>query len=414
VSGTDTLAIIAAEPGDRKLMLGLTDKAGFRDAASLAYRVHPKLGSLFRLKRYDSACPAYAQEPVLMRLAVAMSHFTHEQTKADGIGTADFALKLARALTGTGFPLGLLDGFEYGFSEGRYRFKAGAFTLDAAFHYGPGMAGHAEGDTIRSNLFALRSYISGSSFTVLPPSFKYTKGPLAELIDGNIAVDIDDPENPEFDFKVDFNRIRFSFSRESRTLLVLSNAEITLANALLFTLYEGKAKIAPVYPGDVIRLYGQDSLELDFSGTKASSPELPLAWAYEAGGIKDTAVYKLSLVQETVRQKYRFGEADGVKKVFGTYAAVNRLGENGDLQALYFSGGYSSTAPDSARFFCAEPMEEKDFFGTAAFETERQGRGRFQAQRYEYEFTFPYSTVEPWKGGLDGLPGLPGLPKRLQ
>lgn len=410
-AGTDTLSFIAAGPGIRKVGLTLTDKAGRTDAARLVYTVHPSLGRLFRIKGFAKDCPAYAQEPVLMRIALALSHFAVERTREEGFGSAEFALKLAQALTGSAFPLDVLSGFDFSFSRGVYHFRNGGFALDVAFHYGsgmpggPGAPGHAEGDTILSNLFDFDSYIKGYSYTVFPPSFKYTRGPLAELIEGDIDVDASDPADPKFDFRVDFNRIRMSFARSASTLLVLSNQEITLANALFFARYEGKARMAPVYPPDLIRLYGQDSLELDFAGTKVISPELPLAWPYEEDGVKDTAVYRLSLAQETLRQAYRFGEAGGVKKVFGDYAAVNRLGEGNEaLEAVYFKGGYSSTSPDTARFYCKESMDAPEFFGAAAFETAVPGRGAFASERYGYDFGFPFSTVETWKGATSDLP----------
>jgi hypothetical protein len=407
LSGTDSLSIIAAEAGPRQVVLTLTDKAGMRDSASLDFRVHPRLSGLFRLQGFDPDCPAYAQEPSLMRVALALSQFTIEKTRQEGLSAADLALNVARAVTGTAFPIGLLDGFDYSFSKGIYRFRNHAFTLDAAFLYGPGLAGHAEGDTVRANLFALDSYVTGIRTAGFPPELKYTRGPLADLLSGGISVDVDDLEDPKFDFRLDINRLRFAFSRATRTLFVLGNQEITLANALFFTFYEGHARIAPLYPPDLIRLYGRDSLELDFSGTRVSSPELPIAWPYESAGskAKDTAVYRLALSQETLRQNYRFGDADGVKKVFGTYAAVNRLGSAGDpMEAIYFQGGYSSTAPDSARFYCDEPMSEGRFYGAAAFETESPGRGSFISQRYGYNFGFPFSTVEPWAGAEALLP----------
>jgi hypothetical protein len=291
-TGTDTMSLALREPGARELRLRLTDKAGRTNTAKLGYTVHPSLGRLFRIKGYASDCPAYAQEPVLMRLALALSHFATERTREEGFGSAEFALKLAQALTGSAFPLDVLSGFDYSFSRGVYHFRNGGVTLDVAFYYEPGLAGHAEGDTIRANLFALDSYVKGYTYTVFPPSFDYTKGPLADLVTGDIDVDASDPEDPRFDFKVDFNHVRLSFSRSTRSLLVLSNQEITLANSLFFTLYEGKARMAPLYPPDLIRLYGRDSLELDFAGTKVSSPQLPLAWAYEMNGAKDSAVYR--------------------------------------------------------------------------------------------------------------------------
>lgn len=415
--GTDTVTLVATDAGARRIGLTLTDKSGLHSAATLDFQVHPRFSGLFRLRGFDPACPAYAQEPALMRMALALSQFASEKTREEGLSTSGLALKVAQAVTGTAFPIGLLDGFDYSFSKGVYRFRNNTFTLDAAFLYGPGLGDHAEGDTVRANLFDLDSYVTGVRATGFPPVLKYTRGPLADLLSGDISVDLDDIEDPKFDFRLDFNRLRFSFARTTRTLFVLSNQEITLANALFFTFYEGRARIEPLYPPDLIRLYGRDSLELDFSGTKVSSPELPIAWPYEvnggngesggsgADGVKDTAVYRLALVQETLRQKYRFGDADGVRKVFGTYAAVNRLGAAGDpLEAVYFQGGYSSTAPDSARFHCDESMAEDRFFGAAAFETESAGRGRFISRRYGYEFGFPFSTVEPWTGAAEGLP----------
>ena len=421
LSGTDSVSIIATEAGARRIGLTLTDKAGLHSAASLDFQVHPRLSGLFRLRGFDPACPAYAQESGLMRMALALSQFVSEKTREEGLSASGLALKVAQAVTGTAFPIGLLDGFDYSFSKGVYRIRNNTFALDAAFLYGPGLAGHAEGDTVRANLFDLDSYVTGVRATGFPPELKYNRGPLADLLSGDISVDTDDFEDPKFDFRLDFNRLRFTFARTTRTLFVLSNQEITLANALFFTFYEGRARIEPLYPPDLIRLYGRDSLELDFSGTKVSSPELPIAWPYEVQGgnggnggneVMDTAVYRLALVQETLRQKYRFGDADGVRKVFGTYAAVNRLGAAGDpLETVYFQGGYSSTAPDSARFYCDESMTEDRFFGAAALETESPGRGRFISGKYGYDFGFPFSTMEPWTGAAAGLP--PGVAREM-
>ncbi|MEO7426253.1 MAG: hypothetical protein ABI036_13780 [Fibrobacteria bacterium] len=409
--GPDTVSFAAQDPGDHMVGLVILDKAGFSSSAKADFRVRPSLDRLFAVKldarEYDSACPVYAQEPALMRLALALSQFTVEKNKEEGIGATDFALKLAKALTGSVFPLQLLAGFDYGFSNGVYHFRNDGFDLDVAFQYGSGMTGHTEGDTIRANLFELDSYVSDFGVSGFPPEFSYDRGPLADLIDGDIDVDLDDIRHPDFAFRVDFDRIRMSLLRSNRTLLVLSNAEITLANALFFTLYEGKARMAPTYPPELIRLYGRDSLRLDLAGTKVSSPELPIVWSYEENGKRDSAVYRLSLTQETLRQDYRFGDADGVKKVFGTYAAVNRLGQRGDLQAVYFQGGYSSTAPDSARFYCKEPMAEKDYFGAAAFETATAGRGAFASPRYGYRYTFPFSNAEIWEGAAEAVP--PGI-----
>ncbi len=400
----DTLALPLSRSGDGKIGLTLTDQAGLRSSATLDYKVHPALAWQFRLAKLDSGCPAYAQEPVLMRLALAVSQFSIEKTKEEGLENTEFALKIARALTGTAYPIGLLDGFDYSFANGVYHFQNGTFQIDVAFHYGPGMVGHAEGDTLKADLFDLDSYVRITDVTLIPPSVKYKTGPLADLIDGTIAVNTDDIRHPRFDFQVDFNRLRISFFRSTRTLLVLSNQEITLANALFFTLYEGRARLAPTYPPELIRLYGKDSLALDFSGTRISSPELPIRWPYADNGRQDTAVYRLALVQETLRQIYRFGDADGVNKVWGDYAAVNHLGMNPTLEAVYFQGDYSSTAPDSARFYCDETMTAPSQFGTAAFETDVTGQADFQSDRYGYAFHFPFSTVEPWSGSPDALP----------
>lgn len=409
LAGTDTLAMRVQEPGRRSVSLSLADAAGFRSHASASFTVHPRLERIFRLgKDYASDCPVYAQEPELMRLVLAMSHFATERSREEGFGTADFALKLAQALTGSAFPIGLLDGFDYSFSRGVYRFRNPTFELDVAFHYGSGpgsgSAGKAPGDTILANLFDLDSYVRNIRVTGFPPELRYTRGPLADLLDGDIEVDFDDPMDPEFDFRLDFNRILVSFRRETRTYLALSNLESTLAGALLFTFYEGRARIAPLHPPDILGLHGRDSLELDFSGTRIFSRDLSIPWPYRSGDGVDTGLYRISLEQETLAQTFRFGDRDGVRKVFGEYAAINRLlageggGSGGTLEAIHFEGGYSSVATDSARFFCREPGEGIDAFGEAAFETAAEGRGTFAARRFGYAFTFPYATVEPWAG----------------
>lgn len=396
LDGTDTLAFRAGEFGSHSVGLRLTDKAGFQEETTTEFRVHPGLPRLFEAPRYDTGCPVYAQEPALMRLVLAMSHFATERTREEGIGATDFILKLARALTGTAFPVGLLDGFDYSFSRGVYHFESGSLFFDVAFHYGPGMPGQAEGDTIRADLFDVGSYVRNIRVTGFPPVLRWDRGPLADLVQGDIKVDADDFENPTLDFRVDFNRVRLSLSRGIRTPLVLANAEITLANALFFALFEGRARLAPLYPGDVAERYGRDSLELDFAGTRVTSPDLPIRWRYTVNGASDSAVYRVSLRQETLRQIYRFGDAGGVRKVFGEYSAVNRLDAGAGEEEVYFQGSYSSTAPDSARFHCKEAMAERDEYGQAAFETESKGRGHFASKRYSYAFGFPYSTVEPW------------------
>jgi len=405
---TDTLALVAFGLGRHQMALTLTDRAGFKNMARVEYQTYPNWNGLFDVdfnaKAYDSTCPIYAQEPVLMRLALTASQFTVEKNREEGIGAADFAIKLAQALTGSAFPLTVLQGFDFSFSKGVYRFRNDGFDLDLSFHYGAGISGHTEGDTVMANLFSLDSYVKNIDVSVLPPSLHYQPGPLASLIDGEIAVDIEDIVHPHFDFKVDFNRLRFSFFRQSRSLLVLSNAEITLANAFFFTLYEGKARLAPIYPPEIIRLYGRDSLAFDFSGTQISSPELPIRWTYSLDGKQDSGIYRLALEQEFLRQSYRFGDAGGVQKVFGDYQAVNRLGEQGDLQEVFFQGNYSSTSSDSARFFCQESMAAEEMFGQSTFETETPGRGRFLSGRFEYGFSFPFSTVEPWKGDIQEIP----------
>lgn len=405
LEGTDTLEMRVQEAGRRTVSLSLLDAAGFRSEASASFLVHPSLARIIRLgKDYAADCPVYAQEPALMRLVLALSHFATERSREDGFGTADFALKLAQALTGSAFPIGLLDGFDYSFSRGVYRFRNPTFELDVVFHYGSGAAGHAEGDTILANLFDLDSYVRDVRVTGFPPELRYSRGPLADLLDGDIAVDLDDPMDPEFDFRLDFDRVLVSFRRETRTYLALSNQELTLAGALLFTYYEGRARIAPLYPPDILGLYGRDSLELDFSGTRVFSRDLSIPWPYRSGDGVDTGLYRISLEQETLSQAFRFGDRDGVRKVFGEYAAINRLlvgdgeGPGGTLEAVHFEGAYSSLAPDSARFYCREPGEGIDPFGEAAFETAAEGRGAFAAPRFGYAFTFPYSTVEPWAG----------------
>ncbi len=409
LEGTDTLALRAGEPGMRTVRVILSDAAGFRSEAADTFLVIPGLPRIIAAggggRIYASDCPVYAQEPVLMRLALAMSHFATERSREEGFGTSDFALKLAQAVTGSVFPIGILEGFDYSFSRGIYRFRNAAFNLDVAFHYGPGMAGHAEGDTVRENLFDLGSYVRDVRVTGFPPELRYTRGPLAGLLEGGISVDLDDPTDPEFDFRVDFNRLRVSFRRATRTYLALSNQEFTMAGALLLTFFEGHARIAPLYPPDIPRLYGRDSLELDFSGTRVASRELSVPWSYDLDGRSDTGMYRISLEQETVSQAFRFGDAGGVRKVFGDYAAVNRLragGEGGLRESIHFRGAYSSVAADSARFYCREPMEDAGLFGEAAFETETEGRGAFISRRFDYDFTFPYATVEPWAGPGDG------------
>lgn len=405
MSGNDTLAARFETSGLRSVGLTLEDRAGFTSTAVTSFRVHPRLSSVFRwsggadLPAYDTACPFYAQVPELMRAVLAVSHFVQERNREEGFGTADFAYKLAQALTGTAFPLGVLYGFDYSFHRGVYRFQGAGFTLEAAFHYGPGLAGHAEGDTIRHNLFALDSYVTGVRVDLLPPSVRYDRGPLADLIDGEITVDPGDWRNPEFDFRVDFNRLRVSFTRATSLPYVLGNEGFTRSGQSLFLWLDSRARLAPLHPPDIVRLYGKDSLELDFSGTRVASPEIPFAWEYLADGVRDTAIYRLSLVQETLRQAFRFGEAGGVRKVFGDYAAVNRLGTADLYEAIHFQGRYSSLDADSARFHCREPMEGGNAFGMAAFETETAGQGRFESERYGYSFRFPFSQVLP--GRLD-------------
>lgn len=394
LSGTDSLNVVFPDPGMHAIGLTLTDKAGFENSADLSFPVYPNLGHVFELKRYDAACPVYAQEPLFMRLVLALSHFTVEKNRDEGLSSSALALKIAQALSGSAFPLHLFQGLDYTFSRGIYHFRNQGFEFDVALHYGPGVSGHNEGDTIFANLTDFKSYISDFDVDVLDPSITYTKGPLAYLIDGDIQVDLDNPRNPKFDFRVDFNRVRLSFYRQSHMRFVLSNNQITLANALFLTWYDGRARMAPLYPLELIRLYGRDSLALDFSGTKASSPELPLTWTFEKDGKKDSAVYRLALMQETLRQNYRFGNAGGIAKVMGDYAAVNRLGENGDLQSVFFEGAYATTLADSARFYCREPMGAKEYFGTALFETATPNQGDFKADRYGYEFSFPFSTIE--------------------
>jgi hypothetical protein len=396
MTGTDTLAVRFESSGRRTVGLALKDRAGFTSAARVDIQVHPRLSTVFRWSGYDSACPVYAQEPDLMRIVLAVSHFTQERNREEGFGTAGFAFKIAQTLVGTAFPLELMHGFDFSYSRGVYRFKGTGITLEAAFHYGPGLPGRAEGDTIRHNLFALDSYVTGIRTTLAPPSVRYDRGPLADLIDGDITADLDDIDNPGFDFRVDFNRLRVSFSRVASLPYVLGNEGFTRINGGLFLWLDSRARIAPLHPPDLVRLYGKDSLELDFSGTRVSSPEIPISWAYEKDGVRDTAVYRLSLVQETLRQSFRFGEAGGEKKVFGDYAAVNRLGTADLHEAVYFQGRYSSADADSARFRCKEPMEEGDVFGVAAFETETPGRGRFESERFGYSFGFPFSIAEPW------------------
>jgi hypothetical protein len=402
--GPDTLSVQVRGNGDYRVGLTVIDKAGFQNLASLAYRVHPNLNAQFRLQTFDPDCPAYAQVPVLMRIALALSQFTVEKTKEEGFSNSDYISKIAGALTGTGFPIGALDGFDYSYSKGVYRFRNGTFYIDLAFHYGPGIVGHAEGDTIRANLFDLDSYVRITDITLFPPSVKYSLGPLADLIEGNIQVNIDNTRHPKFDFQLDFNTIQFSFSRNTRTWLLLSNQEITLANALFFTIYEGKARMAPTYPQDLIRLYGKDSLELDFSGSRISSPELSLSWHYTDKGIEDTAVYRIALFQETLRQSFRFGNSDGIKKVFGDYTSINRLGDTQALESVYFKGNYSSTGVDSAQFYCSEGLEMNTAFGVATFETATKDQADFKSSRYGYAFHFPFAIVEPWSGNLDQLP----------
>jgi hypothetical protein len=396
LAGNDTLSVRFDSSGSRTVGLVLEDRAGFTSAAKAGFRVHPRLSTVFRWSGYDSACPVYAQEPDLMRIVLAVSHFTQERNREDGFGAAGFAFKIAQTLAGTAFPLELMYGFDYAFSGGVYRFRGTGVTLEAAFHYGSGFSGRAEGDTIRHNLFALDSYVTGIRTTLIPPSVRYDRGPLADLIDGDIAVDVGDIDNPRFDFRVDFNRLRISFSRAASLPYALGNEGFTRINEKLFLWLDSRLRIAPLYPPDLVRLYGRDSLELDFSGTRVSSPEIPVSWTYMQDGVRDSAVYRLSLVQETLKQSFRFGDAGGVKKVFGDYAAVNRLGTADLHESVHFQGRYSSTDADSAWFHCRESMEEGDFFGVAAFETESERRGRFESERYDYSFSFPFSIAEPW------------------
>lgn len=397
------LGVPLKRPGTFSVALEVVDRLGYksRDVASII--VLPSFNLEILLPEIDlsidSTCAFYTQNEYTMRPVVLMGRYFTYRNKTESMELGDFVFELLKNLTGTLDYNALSNPYQTSFSKGVYTLSNGSLTMKAAFHYGQGIDGHNEDDTVKYDLFDPRSYIKSINVQLSPPYFSYEPGPLWDLTSG-FEVDVSTRLSPRVSLDIAIGKLKFSGFREVEGRYTLSASQIDTTNlsapafdAILFN-YHGLASIKPLPIANIVSIVKSDSLEIDMSGSRIVSDSFPMAFTIEDD--EDTIKYSYNFIlnQLMLKQKVRFGNSGGDRKIYGSYSAQSQMSVNRfSLLTSYFSGVYSTTEADTACFFCDSDLTSK--FGDLYFDSPQRGSLTFVSDRYSYEFTLRDGVVLP-------------------
>lgn len=332
-------------------------------------------------------CAFFTTDSSLMRTTLNFYDVMWEQTRSDGLEAIKFVEKLVSDIIGYSIITLVGGDYSYTFNNGIYLFSSSTgFKISCAFHYGAGIGGHAENDTIRANLFLAKSYISGLKGTLTSPFYSYTEGPLFDLLDGNVQID----KSLNVSFTVNFSKLKISFSRatvhESASLpIYVVNDSIGLP--VTQTSY---ARMAPVYMLDFADLFHKDSILINHDGSSMSSKPVALNVIFRSDSTFRKATYSFTIQQKMDTQRTAYGDHNGILKLSGNYAATATLGFNNFPNSTFFTGRYSSAVHDSSWFYCDKQLTNE--FGTLFFGETSDSVGIFNSKKYNY--AFPYTPLK--------------------
>jgi hypothetical protein len=347
----------------------------------------------------DASCAIYAQNQYTIRPVIYMSKYFTYKNKAESMELGTFIFELLKNLTGTLDYNTLSMPSKTSFSNGVYTFSNGNLSMKAAFLYGPGLVGHNENDTIRSDLFDPHSYIKSIGIQLTSPYYTYEKGPLWDLTSG-FSVDVSNRLSPKVSLTIAIGSLKFTGSRDVESRYTM-NTEMTDSNQVTFQAfdpiafrYHGLAKIKPFFIRDLNQIVENDSLQIDMSGSVIVTDSFPAKFTIHTTP-SDSSVVKVlfMLTQTMLDQKVRFGNGGGNRKVIGAYAAESQLALNKlSMVKSYFKGAYSTFAADTADFFCDHEMSSQ--FGTLFIDVPQSGYLTFVSNRYSYQFTMKEGVVK--------------------
>jgi hypothetical protein len=329
-----------------------------------------------------SDCAFFAADSALMHTNLRFYDIMWEQTKADGLEALDFVEKLLADIAGYSIITLAGNSYSYTFSNGLYKFTSGTFQIGCAFHYGAGMENHTENDTVRSDLFSLASYIGSLKATLNPPFYSFTRGPLYDLITGDVTID----RSLNVSFAVNFSRLKISFLRKAVTAAPSVPMYIVNDSLRLRITHTSYARMAPAPVLGFGERYRNDSIMIDHHGTSMETQPAPLEVMFRSDTAWKKATYLFSIKQIVDSQLTAYGKRDNIRKLAGTYAATATLGFDGYDHSVYFGGTYSSVADDSSWFYC--DREKSNQFGTLFFGIVADSVGTFTSDKFDYGFNY--------------------------
>ncbi len=329
----------------------------------------------------ERECAFFAEDSSLIRTSLDFYDIMWRQTSEDGLEALEFVEQLLLDMLGYAVITIADADYTYSFSNGVYVFSADSFEISCAFHYGSGIAGRTENDTIRHNLFKERSYIRDPGPSLTPPYFTYTEGPLFELLQGDLDVNT---STLEIDYSLNFARIKVSFLRRSVYSFAALPFYVVNDSLRLNTTHRSFARMAPVTCADFGSLFHNDSIVLDHRGTTMESSPVALEVVFREGDDYKTATYRYGIGQEMLRQQAAYGDRDDILKLSGDFETVGSMDFNALRSSIFFRGDYSSTASDSSWFYCDSAMTDE--FGALFFGVIGDSVGQFLSEKYGYSF----------------------------
>ena len=327
-------------------------------------------------------CAFFAEDSSLMRTTMNCYDVMWEQTKADGFQTLEFIGKMISDIIGYSLITVFGSHYTYTYNNGAYLVTAPDFTVSCAFHYGAGVGSHAENDTVKANIFSTDSYISGIHAILTSPFYEYTKGPLFDLIDGDISID----GSLNVTYGVNFSKLKMSFFRETVHELPQFPLGVVNDSIQLKMRHDSFARMAPVAVRQFDDRFHEDSILIDHGGTVMTSQPVELKVTFAADSGYRTVSYAFTTRQIMNSQLTRYGNHGDTLKVSGSYRSSSALGFDGHEQWVYFSGRYSSTVSDSSWFYCDDVLTDE--FGTLFFGDGDGTTGEFTSDKFGYSFRY--------------------------
>ncbi len=398
---SDTLRIRLADTGDYSVAVRLRDALGNFSYAMTTITVIPKFKIEVVLPdidlSIDTACAFYTQNQYTMRPILLLGRYFTYRNKTESMTLGSFVFELLKNLVGTVDYSVLTLPLRRSFNNGVYTIANDSITISAAFHYGPGASGHNENDTIREDLFNPQSYVKSFKVQLTSPYYSFEKGPLWDM-SSDFSVDVSNPLKPKLSLNITLDDLKFSCYREVTSRYTMSS-EMNDTGGVMSPRYEdflfnyhGIGRIHPLRIGDILVLVQTDSLEIDMAGSRIETDSLPMTFSFVEEHDTLKATFDFNLAQTMLEQLIRFGNADGQRKVLGSYAAQSGLSVNDrTFTNIYFNGVYSTAMADTAFFFCDE--ERENAFGTLYFDTPDTGLSTFDSDRYGYRFVMQQSLV---------------------